>query len=178
MIRGALLLIACVVLAVACAPTGGATPPPPAPTLVLSTPLTFPTISIETARAVLASRLSQAGLMLEPTNRRYRPSEPSVLLQAQHSVFRLADADPNQGWLIIYDLGSAEAAAAAGDEFAGYLGTFGRTNFPADAQFTINQVGQALVFNWWSRSRAADPAPLEAAFAAISAVGQRYEVRP
>jgi len=100
-----------------------------------------------------------------------------VLQSAAYSLFRVAGADRNQGWVVIYDLGSTDAAGAAGEAFAQYLGTFGRTNFPADAQFTINQLGPALVFNWWSRSRASDAAPLEAAFQAISAVGERYAVR-
>ena len=125
----------------------------------------------------MASRLGGAGLQLETTNRRYRPSEPAVLQSAAYSLFRVAGADRNQGWVVIYDLGSTDAAGAAGEAFAQYLGTFGRTNFPADAQFTINQLGPALVFNWWSRSRASDAAPLEAAFQAISAVGERYAVR-
>lgn len=175
--HAAVLALACAALLAGCGPTAGPTPAPPDPTLVLSTPLTAPTAAIEAARATVARRLADQGLALESTNRRYRPSEPAVLLGAQHSVFRLVDADQNQGWVMIYDLGSADAAAAAGEEFARYLETFGRPNFPSDAQFTITQLGPALIFNWWSRSRTADAERLAGAFAAISGVGQRFEVR-
>jgi len=156
---------------------GGPTRPPPAPTPALPTPLTVPTTAIETARSAVAVRLGEAGLQLEATNRRYRPSEPAVLQQAPHALYRIAGADRNQGWVVVYDLGSTDAAVAAAEQYAQYLATFGRANYPADAQFTINQLGSALVFNWWSRSRASDAAPLEAAFGAISEVGQRFQVR-
>jgi hypothetical protein len=152
------------------APAGPATPEP------LPTPLAVPNAAIEAARATVASHLAAAGYGLEQTTRRYRPSEPSVLHRARHSVFRVSGIDRNQGWVVIYDLGTPEAAAAAALEFARYLQTFGRPNFAGDAQFTINQVGPALVFHWWSPSRTTDAEALRQAFEAITGVGQRYEV--
>lgn len=102
----------------------------------------------------------------------YRPSEPPSLTQAARVVLQVQSADPDQGYVMIYELPDISAASAAGRDLAAYLGSgFGQTNFPTDAQFSVTQVGATVVFTWWAGSRASDPDAARAAFDAIRAVG-------
>ncbi|MDP8904482.1 MAG: hypothetical protein M3N29_04075 [Chloroflexota bacterium] len=172
-------LIAVVVAALVAVGCGTGAAPTRAPFLTTPppvTPLAVPNATIVAARAVLDERLDNAGFTLEQPARRYRPPQPARLQAALHSVFRVDLADPDQGWVVVYDLGNADSAAAAGGEFVRYLETFGRTNYPADARFAINQLGAALIFHWWSRQGSSDPERAEAAFEVISAIGERFDV--
>ena len=62
--------------------------------------------------------------------------------------------DPDGGFVVIYELRDAAAAAAAGPELAAYLGPGpGQMNFPTDAQPSSAQVGATLIFYAGRRSR-------------------------
>ena len=137
-----------------------------------------PSAAVAAAAALLDGRLSEAGLRLELSTADYRPGEPAVLQNAPRAVYRAALPNPNEGWLLIYDLGTADAAQQAGEAFAAYLASgVGQTNYPRDAQFALSRMGSALIFSWWSRERSGDAALAEAAFDAIRGVGQPIEVR-
>jgi hypothetical protein len=104
-----------------------------------------------TARAVvgaLGARSIQAG----PAQRPYRPAESPTITGASRSVLQaVLPDDPDHGYIVIYELPTPDAAAAAGREFAEYLGTGpGRIQFPTDTRFTLRQVGDTLVFFDWS----------------------------
>jgi hypothetical protein len=138
-----------------------------------------PSAQVAAAAAVVERALAEAGFRLEQSPMEYRPAEPEGIHRVPRAVHRVGLNDPNAGWVLIYDLRQSEAAAQAGRDFATYLGSgFGQTNYPFDAQFTLNQIGGALVFSWWSRERSPDPDAAEAAFEAIKVVGQPIEVRP
>ena len=135
--------------------------------------------SVAAAAAIVEARLSEAGFRVEPSPLEYRPGEPAAVQSAPRAVMRVALADPDEGWLLIYDLGSADAAQRAGQAFASYLGTgLGQTNYPRDAQFALSRLGSTLVFSWWSRERSADPVAAAAAFDVLRAVGQPIDLRP
>ena len=58
---------------------------------------------------------------------------------------------PAHGYVVVYELPTDDAAAAAGREFAAYLASgVGRVQFPTDTRFTLRQVGDTLVFFDWS----------------------------
>ena len=165
----ALLIVAAVLCG--CATTEGVpTAAPPASQLTVVTP------AIDAARAAVAGRLQEGGFTLAQSNMGYEPGQPGGLQSAQRVVFQISLADPNQGFLVIYDLGTSDAAIAAGTDFAGYLHSFGHSNYPSDAQFTLNAIDSALVFFWYSRDRASEPDRADQAFALISSVGQAIEV--
>ena len=83
-----------------------------------------------------------------------------ALTQTPRTVLQVVGSDPEQGYVVIYELPDAAAATAAGTELARYLASgFGQTNFPLDAQFYVAQVGETLVFTWYSSERAEDPPP-------------------
>jgi hypothetical protein len=86
-------------------------------------------------------------------------------------------ADPDDGFVVIYDLADADTAMDRAQDLATYLGSgFGQTNYPADAQFSVGVVGSTVVFTWWARRRASDPEKGEAVFDAIGTVGDRVDV--
>jgi hypothetical protein len=132
---------------------------------------------VQAALAAVQRRLADQALTLDQSSVEYRPAEPGVLQSVPRAVFQLSLNDPNAGWVVIYDLGRPDAAADAGREFARYLGTgFGQTSYGRDAQFTLNQVGGALVFSWWAPGQSADPERARAAFEAMQLVGQSVPI--
>jgi hypothetical protein len=164
----ALALLA--VLALGCAgPSTPATVGPPA------TPLTQVTPAIDAARAALAAQLKGDGFTLSQSSG-YEPGQPASLQAVPRAVYELNLADPNQGWLVIYDVGTSDGALAAGGDFANYLHTFGHSNYPSDAQFTLNAINSALVFYWWAASRSSEPERAAKAFELIASVGERIDV--
>jgi hypothetical protein len=93
------------------------------------------------------------------------------------ALFRVLLSDPDSGWIVAYELGQPDRAAQAGNDFVSYLQSgFGLTNYPQDAQFTLNQVDSTLVFTWWSRERSGDPDQARAAFEALRLVGQPFQI--
>ncbi len=149
---------------------GGAQP-------TLPTPLASLSAQVQGTVTLVQNALVPTGLTLNPAVAPYRPSEPAGLTQTPRAVFQVSLADPDQGFVVIYELPDPATAAARGAEFASYLGSgFGQTNYPLDAQFSIGQVGSTLVLTWVSRDRASNPDLAEAAFNAIASVGQPIPV--
>jgi hypothetical protein len=121
--------------------------------------------------------VAQAGLQLNTPVIPYRPSEPAGLALAPRAVLQESVPDPDQGYVLVYDLQDPATAADRGRELAAYLGSgFGQTNYSLDAQFAISQVGGTLVFTWWSASRASNDAVAKAGFDAVASVGQPIPV--
>ncbi len=131
---------------------------------------------IDAARAAVSARLTDAGFALEPQSFGYQPGEPASLQTVPNAVFRVNLIDTGQGWVLIYDLGSTGAAVKAATDFADYLRSFGHSNYPGDAQFTLNVVDGALIFHWWSAERSSDPDRARAAFAVVAGIGQQIEI--
>ena len=151
--------------------SGGAAQPP------LPTPQASLSAQVQGTLTLVQNALAPIGLTLSPAVAPYRPSEPAGLTQAPRAVFQVSLADPDQGFVVIYELPDPATAAARGAELASYLGSgFGQTNYPLDAQFSIGQVGSTLVFTWWSHDRSSNPDLAEAAFNAIASVGQPIPV--
>jgi hypothetical protein len=122
--------------------------------------------------------VTSVGRRLDDSATAYRPSEPASLLQAPRVVLRADLADPDDGFVVIYETPDSDAAQERATELAAYLGSgFGQTNFGADTQFSVSVVGDTVVFTTWSRRRAADPEASEAVFAAIATVGEAVKVQ-
>ena len=170
------LAMATVFIAAAC--TNPERPSVQSDTVLLPTPLRSFDASVSATIGLLQGAVGSIGSRLESSQRPYRPSEPRSLLQAPRVVMRADLADPDDGFVLIYDFDDPATARARGQELADYLGSgFGQTNFPVDAQFSVGTVDDTVVFTWWSRRRSAEPERAEAAFDAMAAVGERIEVR-
>ncbi len=155
----------------------GACAAPVDPGATPGAPIASLTPAVASTAAVLEARLGEVGMRLQRSPVDYRPGEPAVVQAAPRAVYRVPLAGPDEGRVLIYELGSADAASRAGRAFADYLGTgVGQTNYPRDAQFALSQVGSTLVFTWWSPSRSSDPEQAGIAFDAVRSVGQPIQV--
>jgi hypothetical protein len=143
----------------------------------LPTPMSSLPAEVEGTLALIQQALAPVGLQLQPPTQPYRPSEPVGLLSAPRAVQRESLAEPDLGYVVVYDLPDQQTAADRAEELAAYLGSgFGQTNYPIDAQFAISQVGDTIVFTWWAPSRAGGDAKAEDGFDAVASVGQQVPV--
>jgi hypothetical protein len=134
------------------------------------------TPAIDAARAAVAAAVAGAGFTLTESAGTYTPGEPQPIQALPRNVYQLNFGGPNEGNVVIYDAGSNDAAINAGSAFADYLRTFGHANYPGDAKFTLNAVGDALVYFWFSPSTSTQADRAAQAFDQIKPVGQPIEV--
>ncbi len=171
-----LSVVTCTVLAVAGC-TSPQRPSVQAEPVALPTPLRSYDAAVAATIGQLDASVTTAGLRLITAERPYRPSEPPSLLQVPRVLLRADLADPDDGFVIIYDTADSATATQRAQELADYLGSgFGQTNFTADTQFSVAVLGETIVFTSWSHGRSSDPEQAEAAFDAIAAVGDPIAV--
>jgi hypothetical protein len=171
----ALILVTLIGVTAACDPASA--PPTPVATATLPVPMASLTPRLETAAATIQRRLGAAGVRLEHVVQPFRTGEAASLRLVPRALFQVMLADPEAGWVVLYDLGSSERASQAANDMVAYLQSgFGQTNFPIDAQFAVNQLDATLMFTWWSRQRTTDPDRAEAAFEELRRIGQPYPV--
>jgi len=155
---------------------------PDRPTVVpdqveLPTPLGSFDASVERSVAAVEAALLASGERLGMPAGAYRPSEPESLLQTPRVLRRVELADPDDGFVVIYEADSRGAALDQAAELADYLESgFGQTNFAADTQFSVSTFEDTVVFTTWSQRRSDDPERAEAAFEAIATVGTPVEI--
>lgn len=158
----------------ACLPAARATPapatqPPPATQL---TPDGRATV------AALEAALRAAGFGLIPATQPYRPSEPVELQPVPRAVYQeVLPADPDAGYLVVYELADAGTAQAMGQTLARYLGSgFGQTGYPIDARFAVSVAASTVVFTAWSPAASHDEASSGAAYEVVARFGQPVPV--
>jgi hypothetical protein len=141
------------------------------------TPLRSWDPSIDSVVSQLRTALSAIGLRLDPPPAAYVPSEPPSLLQAPRVVLRADLADPEDGFVVVYDAADAAQARGWGDDLAAYLGSgFGQSNFTPDTQFSVAVLDDAVIFTSWSPGRSSDAAQAQAVFEALAGVGEPVEI--
>jgi hypothetical protein len=126
---------------------------------------------------MVVSALETAGLQADDPLSDYRPGESPMLATAPRRLVRalLAD-DPQNGYVVIYELASPTEADAAGREFLAFTSKGqGVLEYPRDAQFVIQRVGSTLVFFTWSPAVSPTGGAAKVA-AALGTVGE--PVRP
>ncbi|HEY0443903.1 MAG TPA: hypothetical protein VGC90_06760 [Candidatus Limnocylindrales bacterium] len=135
------------------------------------------TAAVAQTRAAIAQALGQRSLQLADAKVPYRPPEPPVIAAAPRSIYQVVlPADPNHGFIAVYEFPDAAAAAAAGHDLASYVGSGpGRVEFQLDARFVIRQLGTTLVFYDWSPANSPDPRTAEIQ-PALETVGTPIEV--
>ena len=143
----------------------------------LPTPMRTVDASVERTIAAVDAALTGVGERLTTPTGAYRPSEPQSLLQLPRVVRRVELADPDDGFVVIYEASSYGAAIELADDLAEYLESgFGQTNYVADTQFALSTLEDTIVFTTWSQRRSDDPERAEAAFDAIASVGTPVEI--
>jgi hypothetical protein len=145
--------------------------------VALPTPLRSFDASVSDAVGAVESALAGIGERLEVPVGSYRPSEPQSLLQTPRVVRRVMLADPDDGFVVIYEAEGRGAALDRAADLADYLESgFGQTNYAADTQFAVSTLEDTVIFTTWSRRRSGDPDRAEAAFEAIADVGVPLEI--
>ena len=173
--RASLALLAVPLALAAC--TSPDRPTVQADEVALPTPLRSFDASVAATIGALEAAVARAGERLELPTGAYRPSEPKPLLQVPRVIRRVELADPDDGYVVVYEAPSSGEAMRLADELAGYLGSgFGQTNFVADTQFSVSTLEDTIVFTTWSKRRSDDPERAEAAFEALATVGTPIEV--
>ena len=168
--RASLALLAVPLALAAC--TSPDRPTVQADEVALPTPLRSFDASVAATIGALEAAVARAGERLELPTGAYRPSEPKPLLQVPRVIRRVELADPDDGYVVVYEAPSSGEAKRLADELAGYLGSgFGQTNFVADTQFSVSTLEDTIVFTTWSKRRSDDPERAEAAFEALATVG-------
>lgn len=177
----ALGLLAATLLVASCgaaAPTGAAmTPAGSGPSPAIVPPEAGLTSAEAASVALLRTALVPLGLQLSSVAKPVQPSEPLALLAVPRVVYRIELADPDQGYVFIYDFPDGAAAAGGARQLAQFLGSgLGLATYPGDAQFSVSQAGSNVIFTWWSAQRSSDPARAGAAFRAVASVGQAVPI--
>jgi hypothetical protein len=172
--RLALLVALVALVAVGCGGRARATAPGGSPR---ATPVASLTPALAGTVAELEAALRPQALTLRRPAAEFRPSAPASLANVPRAVYQVVLAEPDAGQVVIYELPSAAAASTEAQALAAYLGSnFGQTNFAHDAEFSVAQLGQTVVFTFWSPDRSGRSADVERAFRTVAAVGQSVPV--
>ncbi len=147
------------VVAAGCAPSGATHATFPASTLGPSLPAGAD-VDLGLAQAAISGALGARQLTLRQVETPYRPAEAPLLASAPKRIVQVVlQADPDKGFIEIYDFtGPAEAASAA-QEQEQYLATGpGRVQTPQGTVHVIRLVGNTVVVYDWLPGAATDPA--------------------
>lgn len=146
-------LAAAVLMAVAVAACTGSTTGGPTITYPPESaqPTTADTPAVDLTVAAVTKALGEQGLQMQDPQRPFRPAEGPALSGTPRVVYQvILPDDPDEGFLVIYDLPDASRAAASGADQAAYLATGpGRVQMPIGTQHVIRQVGSTIVLYSW-----------------------------
>jgi hypothetical protein len=126
----------------------------------------------EVTRALVVAALEDASFQVQEPRTQYRPGEsPELIGVPRRLVQAVLPEDPAGGYVVIYELPSANEADRVGGELLAYLGGgTGAIQYPRDTRFVVQRVGRTLVFFPWSAEASPD-APLAELAAALETVG-------
>ncbi len=166
-----LAALACATVLSVAACWGAGLAPPAVPTA--PTPAASITPALALARVQLEGALRSGGLSLTQPAAPYRPAEPPALAVAPRIVFQAPlDGAPDQGRIVVYELGDPQAAYVAAREMAAYLGTGpGRIQFAPDSRFVLRVLGSTVIFSPWSSANADDPTAGDRLLVLLQTVG-------
>jgi hypothetical protein len=121
----------------------------------------------------VAAALGQASFQVVEPATAYRPGESPALVDVPRRLLQvILPSEPEGGYVVVYELPDEDAAQRVGRDFAGYVASgTGAIQYPRDAQFVLQRVGQTLVFFSWSPQANPDPRLAELA-AALRTVGE------
>jgi hypothetical protein len=160
----------------ACAASDGTHATFPSTTLGPSIPVTA-AVDIGLTKAAIVSALAARQLTMSEVQTPYRPAESPLMASAPKQVYQvLLQADPDKGFIEVYDFVGPAAAASAATEQQQYLATgSGRVQTPQGTIHVIRLVGNTVVLYDWLPAAAADTAAPDIQ-AALETVGIGYQV--
>jgi hypothetical protein len=144
-----------------------------------SAPASIPptTAAADRTYTQVARALGAASIQVQDPRTQYRPGEsPSLAVAPRRLVQAILPDDPQNGYVVIYELASATAAEEAGREMLAFVSKGpGTVSFPRDSQFVVQRIGPTLVFFTWS-PQVSPTGGAAAVAAALTTVGE--PVRP
>lgn len=139
----------------------------------VATPTIAPTgQAAEVTHALVVKALQDAAFQVQDPQTEYRPGEsPDLVDVPRRLVQAILPEEPQGGYVVVYELPSANEADRVGRDLRAYLGSGpGAIQYPRDTRFVIRRVGQTLVFFPWSAEASPDARVAEMA-AALETVG-------
>ena len=131
------------------------------------------------ARDAVFAELGQRNLIVAATAAPYRPPEAAPLAAAPRNVYQVTlPADPDEGFIVIYELPSDVEASSAAEAQREYLASGpGRVQSPPGTDHVIRRLGSAvIVYDWLPADAQDDAAPRVAE--GLRTIGTGYEVAP
>lgn len=153
------LLVLAQVLGIGSGSPANATPPPTG-------------AAAQRTHDLVQASLEAAAFQVQDPLTQFRPGESAALYAVPRRLLQaVLPSDPQGGYVVIYELPSANDADSVGRDFVRYLASgTGAIQYPRDAQFVIRRMGQTLVFFPWSPSVSPDPSVARLA-ATIESIG-------
>jgi hypothetical protein len=141
------LIVALVVVVVACGPPPANVPSPGSGGDPASA-----------TKALISGALGLVGLQAVDAIKPYRPPEAPSLSGAARSVIQVQlPDDPDHGFIVIYSLGSATAAEKVAFDQAAYVASgTGGIQFPPGSHFVIRTVDTTMIFFTWAPGSSPD----------------------
>jgi hypothetical protein len=170
----AIAVVSLALLVAACAPTTTRTTFPP----LGSSPRPAGAATGAATQQVI-SALAGAGLQAVDSVRANRPPEGALLAAAPRTVLevQLLD-DPEPNVIVLYALGSPEAAVAAAKDHAEFLRSpTGGINRPPGTRYVIQVVGSTVIFFDWLPASSPDPGTATIA-QTLATLGEAIPVAP
>lgn len=117
------------------------------------------TPTVDQTRAALVAALGGQNLVLTDSQAAVRPAETPLLAAAPRALYQVTlPADPDKGFILVYEFPDPARAAAAAAEQQAYLATGpGRVQTPQGTVTLIRQVGSTVVSYQWLPAAAKDP---------------------
>ncbi len=133
----------------------------------------------EVTRSLVVRALQAASFQVQDPLAGYRPGESPDLVHVPRRLVQVVmPEDPGAGFVVIYELPTADEADRIGGAFLRYLaGGTGAVQYPRDARFVLQRVGPTLVFYAWSAEASPDARVAELA-AALETVGSAVRPSP
>jgi hypothetical protein len=126
----------------------------------------------------IVGALAAVGLQASDGVQSYRPPEGPLLAAAPRTILEVPlSNDPEPGRILIYALGSAEAARIAANDHAAYIrSNTGGINYPPGTQFVLNVVGSTVVYFSWLPASSPDAGTATIA-QTLATIGDAIELR-
>jgi hypothetical protein len=129
-------------------------------------------------RTALFAALGRARLIVAETATPYRPAESAPLAAAPRNVYQVTlPADPNEGFVVVYEFPTDAAAVDAANAQLAYLTSGpGRVQTPSGTEHVVQQLGPTVIVYDWLPGAALDAGAPRIA-EALRTVGTSFDVR-
>jgi hypothetical protein len=162
-------------LLVGCADVTGSGQPTAPPRTTAPVVTVGPAVAV--VRADIARALGERSIVLADAVAPFRPAESVELAAAPRAVYQaLLPADPNGGFIVVYEFRDEAAAIAAAKGQHAYLSSGpGRVQNPLGAAHVLRQAGSTVIYYPWFPANARDAGSAVVA-ETLSGIGVGFDI--